>query len=696
MYGINSGRRDAFHLAPKPTKRFAQKVIFDKSGLEFRTFSRTEVGDMSAEDVMSGGPGKAFMLCNEAIVRGALEADVKLYAAYPGSPTTEILDTFVEVGGAMDVKVEVSTNEKVALETAAGAAMAGLRSMTSMKSVGMNVASDSLFSLGYTGVKGGMVIVMADDPYAHSSQSEQDGRFFGQASYIPMLEPSEPQEAKEMVKHGFSLSERFGVPVLIRTVTRVNHQSGIVELEELKRTPFKKVPWPHEPTRFITVADRARAFKKQMLERTRLLGEEFERSALNRMERSGGAKKAEGTGIVTSSAGYNYAVEACRMLDLSLPMLKLGTTFPLPAKLISEFIRPLKRVVIVEELAPYLERNVMAFAKDVNPSVEVVGKGSGHFSEALEYNTNIVATVFAGILGIRTPVDFHAILERAAKLKEGLPPRPPTFCPGCPHRGTVYALRKALKGVKHVQPTDIGCYSMAPLEPLKYGDSLLSMGASLGVAEGMQHCVEEPVVAMIGDSTFLHAGIPGLINAIHQKANFKLIILDNAVTAMTGQQHDPASPHDEGDDSQTRIDIEGLLKGLGVRDITLVDPYDIKNTPSKMKEALARPGLGVIISRRDCALYGDRNKRRKKIPIVPNTIDKATCKRIYACVRDFYCPAISLDGDRQAHILGDLCDGCMMCSKLCPISAIRSIDEAAGGGRGQKALGMDREVDTDE
>jgi len=633
---------------------------------------------MSAEDVMSAGPARAFMLCNEAMVRGALEADVKLYAAYPGSPTTEILDTFVEVGKAMDVRVEVSSNEKVALETAAGAAMAGMRSMTSMKSVGMNVASDSFFSLGYTGVKAGMVVVMADDPYAHSSQSEQDGRFFGPWSYIPMLEPSDPQEAKEMVKLGFTISERFGVPVLLRTVTRVNHQSGAVELEALDRTPFKKVAWPHEPTRFITVADRARAFKKQMLERTRSLEEEFEKSGLNRIERPDGSKTVEETGIIASSAGYNYAVEACDMMSLSMPILKLGTTFPLPARLISDFIRPLKRAVVVEELAPYLEQKIIALAKDVNPSLQVVGKGSGHFSEALEYNPGIVALALAGVLGLRTPVDFQAVLERAARLKEGLPLRPPTFCPGCPHRGTIHALRKALKGVKHVQPTDIGCYSMAPLEPLNYGDSLLSMGASLGVAEGIQHCVEEPVVAMIGDSTFLHAGIPGLVNAVHQKANFKLVILDNAVTAMTGQQHNPATPHDEGDGVQQRIVLEDLLKGLGVKDITVIDPYDIKNTPDQLKEALSRPGLGVIVSRRDCALWGDRNKRRKGIPIVPNRVDNATCKRIYACVRDFYCPAISLDSDRQASIARDICDGCMMCSKLCPISAISSARKTGG------------------
>jgi len=327
--------------------------------------------------------------------------------------------------------------------------------------------------------------------------------------------------------------------------------------------------------------------------------------------------------------------------------------------------------VVVEELSPYLEQDLKALAKDVNPALELIGKEAGFFSEALEYNPNIVATALAKAFSLKLPVEYDTVLGRAAKLKEGLPNRPPTFCPGCPHRGTLYAIRKALKGVKHVVAADIGCYSMAPLEPLLYGDTLLSMGASLGVAEGLQHSIEEPVIALIGDSTFLHAGLPGLVNAIHQKANFKLVIMDNAVTAMTGQQHNPSTPHQEDDPGQ-RIDLETLLKGLGIQDLTVIDPYQIKDTPAVLKEAFSRPGIGVVISRRDCALYGDRNKRRKGVPIVPNKVDKATCKRIYACVKEFYCPAISLDGDRQASIARELCDGCMKCSKLCPITAIKS------------------------
>jgi indolepyruvate ferredoxin oxidoreductase alpha subunit len=453
----------------------------------------------------------------------------------------------------------------------------------------------------------------------------------------------------------------------------VNHQSGIVEMAELRRTPFKKVPWPHEPTRFITVANLARAFKLNMLERTAKLRAEFEASPLNMVVRpmETGGKAIAGAGIIASGAGFNYAVEACRILGLDIPILKLGTTFPLPAKLLAGFIGPLKRLVIVEELSPYLEQNIKALAKEVNPGLELIGKEAGYFSEALEYNPDIVATALAKAFGVGLPVDYAAVLERSAKLKEGLPSRPPTFCPGCPHRGTLYAIRKALKGVKHVVAADIGCYSMAPLEPLKYGDTLLSMGASLGVAEGLQYAVEEPVIALIGDSTFLHAGLPGLVNAIHQKANFKLVILDNAVTAMTGQQHNPSTPHGPEDAGQ-RIDLEALVKGLGITDLTVIDPYQIKDTPAVLKEAFSRPGIGVVISRRDCALYGDRNKRRKGVPIVPNKTDKQGCKRIYACVRDFHCPAISIDGDRQASIDPALCDGCMMCSKLCPMTAIRT------------------------
>ncbi len=626
---------------------------------------------MSAVDVAKEGPGRAFMLCNEAIVRGALEADVKVVSAYPGSPTTEILDTFSEIAPQFDYKMEISSNEKVALETCAGAAMVGLRSITSMKSVGLNVASDSFFSLSYAGVKGGMVIIVADDPQAHSSQTEQDGRPFGPSAYVPMLEPSDPTEAKRMVKAAYALSEKHSVPVLIRTTTRVSHQSGIVELEKLQRKPFEKLPWEHPAGRYVTVAEAARKFKLALLDRTKKIQEEFESSEFNVIKDTGSE-----VGIVTSSAGYNYAVDAARALGLSPSMLKLGTTYPLPKGLVGRFLKGKETVVVVEELSPYLELHVTAVAKDSNPKVKILGKWTGHLPEAFELNPNIVAEGLAKALGVKLPLDYGAIMARAEELKAGLPDRWPTFCPGCPHRATLHALRQALKGTKHILSTDIGCYSMSFLPPIEYGDSLLSMGACLGVATGMQYAAQEKVVAMIGDSTFFHAGLPGLVNAIHHGDDFTLVILDNEVTAMTGQQPHPGSDISAGGRPAKRLVLENVIRGMGIEDITIVDPYDVKNAVAPMKEALSRKGPNVIISRRACALYADRLKRRRGETIHTNRVDRSVCKKPYTCIRGFSCPAISTDdADRTAFISKELCDGCDVCAKLCPFGSIKRRQE---------------------
>jgi len=622
---------------------------------------------MGVADVLKEGPGKAFMLCNEAIVRGALEADVKMVSAYPGSPTTEILDTFSEISPKFDYRMEISTNEKVALETCAGASMVGMRSMTSMKSVGMNVASDSFFSLSYTGVKGGMVIVMADDPQAHSSQTEQDGRSFGPNSYTPMLEPSDPEEAKRMVRAAFALSEKHGVPVLLRTTTRVNHQSGIVNLEKMDRKPFAKLAWDHPPGRFVTVAESARNFKHALLERTKNIEKEFEASEFNRIVDAG-----SDIGIIASGAGYNYAVDAAKILGIKPSILKLGTTYPLPKGLVAGFLKKLKTVIIVEELSPYLELYVTAIAKDANPAVKIYGKWSGHFSEALEYNPNLVVEGLAKALGLKMPVEYGAILAKAKELKAGLPDRWPTFCPGCPHRATLHALLDAARGIKHILSTDIGCYSMSFLDPLRYGDSLLSMGACLGVAAGMQYAAQEKVIAMIGDSTFWHAGMPGLVNAIHHGDDLTLVILDNEVTAMTGQQPNPGRDYNAGGQAAKPLVLEDVIKAMGITDITIVDPYQVKAAVSPMREALTRKGPNIIISRRACALYADRNKRKRGEAVDTNKVDKEVCKRPYSCVRSFYCPAISIDdGDRKAIITKELCDRCDVCAKLCPYGSIK-------------------------
>jgi indolepyruvate ferredoxin oxidoreductase alpha subunit len=633
---------------------------------------------MVLKDVLSEEKKTTFMLGNEAIVRGALEADVKVVAFYPGAPTSEVLDTFADVLDNFDYQMEIATNEKVALEICAGAAFAGVRSLTAMKSVGTNVASDTLFVLGYTGVKGGLVIVMADDPHAHSSQSEQDGRFFGPNAYIPMMEPSSPQEAKDMVKKAFEISEKHRVPVIIRTVTRVNHQSGIVQLDEMTRGEFKKVKWKELNEEYTTLGEVARRKKLKILERTAKLAEEFDQSEFNFN------KQADSdVGIITSSVSYLHVLEALRMLKLQnkVNVLKLGTTYPLPENTIKNFIKDLKKVVVVEELSPYLEKELCAIAKDANPNLEIFGKKTGDFSEAWEYNPNVVASGIASAMGVEY-AGAEAIVKEAAKFKDIIPARYPTFCAGCPHRGTFVALNQALKiqeskGQKHYFSNDIGCYSMWIFPPISRGDSSLCMGASVGVANGMSHVIEERVVAVVGDSTFFHAAIPALINAVHNGNKFTMLILDNSVTAMTGQQYNPSTEFTAGGRQGKKISIEGVCRAMGVAFVEVVDSYDVKGNVEVFRKALDYDGLAVVVCRRECALYGDRNKRRRGEKIVPFYVDKDMCKRPYVCLRTFYCPAYELDKDRQPRISPELCDGCSVCARLCPIHSVKRTEVKA-------------------
>ncbi len=531
---------------------------------------------MSLKEVLKEEPPHVgYMLTNEAIVRAALEADVKVAAFYPpGSPQTEILDTFDRVSHYRDdLVVEIAANEKVALETVAGAAFVGLRGgFTSMKSVGGNVASDTLYSLAYTGVKGGLVVVIADDPYAHSSQSEQDGRWFGYTAYLPMLEPSNPQEAYEMVKKAFGLSEKYGSVVLVRTTTRVNHQSGLVKVGKLKRTPFDKLSWRENRRSYATVGSLARKFKAELLEKVAKMKEDPEFLALNRVEYFDGKEvkvakpeEAKGIGIITSGVAYSYVLESLQKLGREAYVLKLGVLNPIPEKLIGgDFIEGLERVVVVEELFPYIEGFVRQIAKEKNPDLEMIGKKSGHFLEMLEYNVPIVIKVLAEVLGRELPFDYEGHFKRMWELaKLAPPPRMPTFCAGCPHRATFWALRRAMgRPENYYLANDIGCYSMLALEHIGWTDSLLAMGASLGIAHGVQHSAQERVVTVVGDSTFFHAALPGIVNAIHNNAKMTLIILDNAVTAMTGQQaHPPGSPKKVNPPYEKRIDIESVLRG---------------------------------------------------------------------------------------------------------------------------------------
>ncbi|MEE9152353.1 MAG: indolepyruvate ferredoxin oxidoreductase subunit alpha [Thermoplasmata archaeon] len=630
--------------------------------------------DLVKDYLVSKEPKKAFMLCNEAIVRGALEADVKVVSCYPGAPTSEILDTFNNIQDHFDYKFTIATNEKVALETVAGASMSGFRALTSMKSVGLNVASDAFFSLAYTGIKSGLVMIVADDPHCHSSQSEEDGRFFGPNAYIPMLEPSNPSEAREMVKAAFDFSERHRSIVVIRTTTRVNHQSGIVETGPMERKPFKKTNWSDVGEDYFTVGETARQNKLKLLDKVNGIKKEMEDSPYNVIT------EGEGDfGILTSGVGYCYSVDASKILDIKPHILKLGTTYPLPEKKMGMFMKDLKNLVVVEELSPYLEHSAKRIAKDAGLGLKIMGKDTGDFSEALEYNVPIVVKGIASALNLKPPKDYDAILKGADELKAILPERMPVFCAGCPHRATFWALRQAMRGRKIVFNNDIGCYSMAFFPPLNLTVSLLCMGSSIGLSAGMAQVLEDKVICVTGDSTFFHAALPGLVNAVYHNLNITFIVLDNEVTAMTGQQTHAGTPEGRGmPEGKKRIMIEDVCKGIGVEHLTIIDSYDIKNNVTKFKESLDFKGPSVIISRRSCALHGDRIKRRTGVPIIQNEVDKKRCKKPYTCIRDFFCPAFIFDkDDGAARIKPEICDGCGVCAKICPFGSIHPKGKSA-------------------
>jgi indolepyruvate ferredoxin oxidoreductase alpha subunit len=484
-----------------------------------------------------------------------------------------------------------------------------------------------------------------------------------------MIEPATPQEAHDMVKWAFEVSEKHKSLVIIRTTTRVNHQRGMVKLGELNRTPFKKNRWQDVKGQYFTVGSVARALKAKLLDKAAAIQADFEKTEFNFVDQGEG-----NIGVLTAGVCYLHTKEAMSNLGINLPVFKLGTIYPLPEEKIAKYIKSLQTLVVVEELTPYLETKIAAIAKDVNPSLYIVGKKSGHFSEMLEYNVPIVENVLADVLSIKPSMDYDAVLKKANRLKEALPERPPIFCPGCPHRGTLWAFRQALQQLRIrdniVFNNDIGCYSMAFLPPNEFSDSMLAMGASLGISAGMEMALEDKVIAMVGDSTLYHAALPGIVNLIHHNSNVTLFVLDNAVTAMTGQQFNPNSPYNAGGHPAKKINMEKLFEALGASSVTIMDPYETRDCIEPIKKAIEANGFNVIISRRECALYGDRLKKKAGQKIIPSENDKETCRGIYACVREFYCPAIVVDeSDSKMTIQTDLCDGCLECRQVCPVDA---------------------------
>jgi len=615
--------------------------------------------------VLRPPPGKVSMLGNEAIVRGALEAGVAVATTYPGTPSSEIGDTFYEIYKDAGIYFEYSTNEKVALEVAAAAAISGMRSIVAMKHVGLNVAADSFMTLGYTGVKAGMVIVSADDPSMHSSQNEQDNRNYGIMAHIPVLEPSSPQEAKDLTKIAFEISEMFEVPVILRTTTRISHMRGFVELGDLKLNTFNKRKFEKDPSRFVVVPAVARKNRLRQLERLKKIREFSDRFEYNRVESYGKSPKI---GIVASGASYGYVVDVVRSKGFSVKVFKVTMSYPIPEKKMAEFISDVERIVVFEETEPVIERQIRDLAQRLGINVVIHGKEDGIVRYHYELDPDEVYRVLSRIVKGKEPK------VTIKKLNIRLPSRPPTFCPGCPHRATYYAAKRVF-GANVVVPTDIGCYTLGFSRPFNLGDILFSMGSSFGSASGLAHFIEEPVVAFIGDSTFYHAGIPGLINAIVHRTPAVFVIMDNGITAMTGGQPTPEVPSKLNiKDELTSIPLEKVVEGLGI-DYVIVDPYDVPKTIEAFKKAkeyvIKEKKPFVIISRRLCALEYLRKARREGIKIVPYEVDQEKCTKCYTCVKTFSCAAFTILEDGSVYIRPEFCTGCGACQYVCPFNAIR-------------------------
>jgi len=617
--------------------------------------------------LLAGQPGeKRLLLGNEAIVRGALEAGVAVATQYPGTPSSEIGDRFYQISRETDLYFEYSTNEKVALEVAAGAAASGLRVLCAMKHVGVNVAADTLMTLAYSGVRGGLVLVSADDPSLFSSQNEQDNRYYAKLSGLPMLEPASPQEAKELTSYAFQLSEELALPVILRTTTRINHSRGVVVLGELKPR-VRQGHFAKNPFRYVMVPAVARQAHSILLDQQAKAAAVAETCGLNTVQGRGP------WGIVSSGVSAAYVTDAIADLGIGdrVSLLKLGFTHPLPVGLIRDFLSSVEKVLVVEELEPYLEESVRAIAAGLQQPPPIQGKGPRLFSRLFEYHPGLVRQVVATYFGV--PYTPPTPLDPAALLGRPLPERPPNLCPGCSHRATYYAVKIALRdlGVEGIFPTDIGCYTLGLLPPLSMADYLLCMGSSVSTAAGIAMATDQKVIAFIGDSTFFHSGIPGLIDAVHNRHNFLLIILDNGTTAMTGHQpHPGVTPPPPGYGGQT-IDIFQVVQALGVEQVKLVNPLQYRLTLAAIKEAVAADGVRVIISRSPCVLYLQRlgqKKRAKTFVVGPE------CRDCRHCLDYFGCPALQppLEGEGPLTIDETLCNACGFCLQLCEKKAIRA------------------------
>lgn len=584
---------------------------------------------------------KRLMLGNEAAARGAYEAGVTLAAAYPGTPSTEITENMAKYDG---VYAEWSPNEKVALEVAIGGSLGGARSICSMKHVGLNVAADPLFTVSYTGVNGGLILLVADDPGMHSSQNEQDSRHYARAAKVPMLEPSDSQECLDYVKKAFEISEGFDCPVIVRLSTRIAHSQSEVETGE--KTDYKLKDYVKDFNKYVMMPAMARKRHVEVEKRMLALQEYSETTNLNSIE--WGNKKI---GVITSGIAYQYAKEAFG--DVSY--LKIGMVYPLPDKLIAGFASEVETLYVIEELEPFFEDHIKKLG------IKVIGK------ELLPLMGELSARLIQEkMLGVKQ--------EAKTALVENVPVRPPVMCPGCPHRGMHYVLNKLKLNVTG----DIGCYTLGALPPTESMDTCICMGASIGTAHGLDKArgpeFAQKTVAILGDSTFIHSGITGLVDVVYNKGCSTVLILDNSITAMTGHQPNPTTGYTIRGEAAKQVDLVKLANAVGVERVRVADPFDIREFEKVVREETAAAEPSVIISKSPCALSKDVKFKG------PLKINQNNCKRCKRCL-SLGCPAIVNKGD-FVEIDQALCVGCMLCTKVCSFQAIEDTVEKAGANNG--------------
>jgi indolepyruvate ferredoxin oxidoreductase, alpha subunit len=589
-----------------------------------------------------------FLLGNEAIVRGALEAGIGFISCYPGTPSSEVPDTFFRLSPEADYVFEYSTNEKVALEVGGGAALAGVPTLVTMKHVGVNVAADPLMTLAYIGTPGGLVLLSADDPGCHSSQNEQDNRYYARLAGMPCFEPSTVQEAKDMTREAVRLSAEWQMPVMLRTTTRLNHMRGPVVFGE--RLPARRTGrFERDPRRFVPVPANARVSHVKLLENLSKVEKEFGSSEFNPISGNGTL------GVISSGIARAYlrdAVEEHGVQD-RIRVLELGLSYPFPRARVEEFLEGVDKVLVVEELEPLVENEVLALLQRKGKSVPVLGKGP-LLPRVNEFSAWVVERALLDALGMKLPED------QACPPEKDLPMRPPNLCAGCPHRATYFAVRKVF-GDDAVYSSDIGCYTLGILPPLRMADYLLCMGSSISAGTGTSKASGQPVVAFIGDSTFFHSGITGLINAVANRHDILVVILDNRTTAMTGHQPHPGVEHSLLGPNPSQVDIEAIVRGCGVEQLRKVRALNLKATSAALEEFKGMSGVRVLIADDPCPLFAKR-ALGKTYPQVAYIADSCTDRR--ECLDKLACPAFSIE-EGKVRINAHLCSGCMFCLQVC-------------------------------